>query len=53
MSICQGGSGLPFLAEPVYKYVCTGELGEIDIAAEDIPDPSLKFVIQKVRIQVF
>ena len=52
MSVCQGGSGLPFLAEPVYNYLCTGELREIEITTEDIPDPSLQFVIQKVRMKM-
>ena len=48
MSVAQGGSGFPFLAEPVYKYLCTGECTGIQLSNEDAPDPTLKFVLEKV-----
>ena len=32
MSITQGRSGFPFLAAPVYNYLCTGEYANIDIS---------------------
>ena len=50
MSITQGGSGFPFLAEPVYQYICTGECTNVNIATIDIPDPMLRFVVRKVSI---
>lgn len=49
MSICQGGSGFPYLAESVYTYICTGKCTEIAVESEDAPDPLLKFVLEKVH----
>jgi len=49
MSICQGGSGIPFLAQPVYTYLCTGKCTGISVGHADIPDPVLQFVMQKVH----
>ena len=48
MSICQGGCGFPFLAQPVYTYLCTGKITEVVLASSDAPDPVLQFVLQKV-----
>ena len=48
MSVAQGGNGFPFLAEPVYDYLCTGRSTGISISVTDIPDPTLQFVAQKV-----
>lgn len=50
MSITQGGSGFPFLAAPVYKYLCTGEYMNINLTNSEIPDPTLRFVLDKVSI---
>ena len=52
MSVTQGGYGFPFLALPVYHYLCTGKCTNVDIPAVDIPDPVLKFVLAKVNILV-
>ena len=49
MSICQGGSGIPFLAQPVYSYLCTGKSTGITVDNADIPDPVLQFVVEKVH----
>ena len=49
MSICQGGSGIPFLAQPVYTCLCTGKCTGISVGHADIPDPVLQFVMQKVH----
>ncbi len=43
----QGGSGIPFLAEPVYNYLCTGDSTGNEVLNEDIPDPTLSFVLDK------
>ena len=48
MSIIQGGSGLPFLAEPVYNYLCTGECTGLAIQTEEVPDPTVRFVLKRV-----
>jgi len=51
MSVVQGGCGLPCLAEPVYEYICSGKCTNLDVDNEEIPDPDLKFVIQKVCLR--
>ena len=38
MSITQGGSGLPFVAECVYKYLCSGESTGISVPTDKVPD---------------
>ena len=48
ISIIQGGNGFPFLAEPVYSYMCTGTATGIEILTKDIPDPTLLYIIEKV-----
>ena len=50
MSIMQGGSGFPFLAEPVYRYMCTGESTGIVVSNDQVPDHTLRFVLDKVWI---
>ena len=44
MSICQGGCGFPFLAQPVYTYLCTGKITEVVLASSDAPDPVLQLI---------
>ena len=48
MSIIQGGNGFPFLSKPVYSYISCGKYTNIEIMLEDIPDPALKFAVEKV-----
>lgn len=50
MLIAQGGSGFPFLAEPVYHYMATGKCDGSLIDVSELPDPTLQFVIEKVSI---
>ena len=50
MSIAQGGCGIPFLAPPVYDYISTGKLPDVKVHLKDIPDATLRFVLQKVRL---
>ncbi len=47
-SIIQGGSGFPFLAEPVYAYLCTGNTTGITLSNNDIPHTMLKLACEKV-----
>ena len=48
MSICQGGMGIPFLAQPVYDYLYYEKCVGLNVNVTDLPDPVLKFVIEKV-----
>ena len=41
MSICQGGSGIPFVAQPVYRYLCTGKATGINVNNVDNPGPCI------------
>ena len=47
MSIIQGGSGFPVLHDSIYAYLCTDGLV---INTSSLPEETLKFVIQKVKI---
>ena len=49
ISVCQGGIGIPFLAAPVYEYLCSEQCVGLSIKVADLPDPTLKFVIEKVH----
>lgn len=44
----QGGSGIPFLASSVLDYFSCGKCTGINVNMDDIPDPSLQIVLQKV-----
>ena len=48
MLIQQGGNGFPFLHRFVYTYMCTGATCNVSVQVEELPDPTLKFVCQKV-----
>ena len=50
MSICQGGNGLPFMAEQVYDYLSVGKSAGLMIDVNDVPGHILQFVIQKVKL---
>ena len=49
MSICQGGNGIPCLAQPVYTYLFTGKCTGITVDDEDTPDAVLQFVVRKLH----
>ena len=48
MSIYQRGMGIPFLAQPVYDYLCYEKCVGLNVNVTDLSDPVLKFVIEKV-----
>lgn len=51
MSIIQGGCGLPVLHPVAYNYLVNGEyLGQIT-KDEDMPDPQIRQLLEKVIIQ--
>lgn len=48
MSIVQGGSGFPFLAPPIFQYICGVEIRRISISNEDVPEYDVKKLIEDV-----
>lgn len=50
MSLVQGGSGYPFIAPPVYDYLCDIDLLKIEITVEDIPIAEIRRFVQKVSV---
>jgi hypothetical protein len=50
MSVIQGGCGFPFLARPLFDYLVQGHYKGINVPVEDIPDGTLRFIIEKVRL---
>ena len=51
MSVMQGGCGLPFLARPIFDYLVRGQYKGISVPVSQIPDPTLRFIIEKVGIK--
>lgn len=50
MSIAQGGSGFPFIAESLYHYMATGKCDGSLFNTAHLPDSTLQFVIDKVAL---
>lgn len=48
MSVLQGGSCFPFMAEAVYKYFCTGDSTGIVVPTDKVAHHSLRFALVKV-----
>ena len=48
MSILHGGVGLPTLAQPVYNYIVHGSYSHTNLPLSEVPESTLKFVLQKV-----
>lgn len=48
MSLVQEGSGFPYIAPPVYEYLCGAELSTIDPTIEDVPNLEVKSFIEEV-----
>lgn len=48
LSICNGGNGLPVLAEPVYNYFAHGKCTDIALPNSNVPDGTLQFVLERV-----
>ena len=42
MSLAQEGSGFPYIAPPVYEYLCGAQLSTIDPTVEDVPNLEVK-----------
>ncbi len=48
MSVVQGGGGMPCQAGSVYHYMCTGKCTDVAIPLEEVPQGTLRFVLEKV-----
>ena len=53
MSVIQGGCGFPFLARPLFDYLVQGHYKGISVPVEDIPDGTLRFIVEKVRLVLY
>ena len=49
MSITQGGNGFPAFHPAVYHYMATGSYLNLDVAPPDIPDASVRVLIEKAK----
>lgn len=48
MGIVQGSSGIPYLAPPVYDYLCGATLESLTLTVEDVPSFEVKEFLEKV-----
>jgi len=48
MSLVQGGSGFPFLAPPMYDYLCGREISTIEVCMQDVPNLEVLSLLEKV-----
>ena len=46
----QDGSGFPYIAPPIYAYLCDAELSTIKVTVEDIPEFQVRALIEEVRV---
>lgn len=47
-SLVQGGSGYPFLAPPMYQYLCGANISTIKVTIPDVPDIEVKQLLKQV-----
>lgn len=52
MSVAQGGIGFPVLHPSVYNYIVSGKYIGVHIPDEDIPDPVICTLLEKVQFNV-
>ena len=50
MAIVQGGSGFPFFAPSVYKYLCGSRLEEICVEVDEVPNIEVKQLLHQVSM---
>ena len=48
LSVMHGGNGMPFMAQPVFDYLVSGTYTEVKVAATEIPDHIIRFIVEKV-----
>ena len=49
MSLVQEGSGFPYIAPPVYKYLCSAEFSTIEPTVDDVQNLEATSFIEKVQ----
>ena len=49
VSLMQGGSGYPFFAPSVYDYICGIDVCSITVGPDEIPNPDITEMLQKVK----
>ena len=49
MSLVQGGSGFPYMAPPMYDYLCGVEIPSIKVAIDDVPSCEVRQLLQQVE----
>lgn len=50
MSLVNGGSGYPYMAVPMYRYLCGGNVTADLITTADIPNMEVRQLVQKVGL---
>ncbi len=50
MSLAQGGSGFPFFASCVFKYLRGDKIYDINVPLSEVPDPEVKAILEKVCV---
>lgn len=48
ISLVNGGSGFPYMAPPMYQYLCGVDMSENKVSLEDVPSFEVKEMLQKV-----
>ena len=48
MSIANGGNGFPYLAPPMYEYLCGWDVTSISVADLDVPNYEVRELLSKV-----
>ena len=51
MGLVQGGSGIPFLAPPVYNYLCGMSMQAVKVSLEDAPNFEVQELVEKVHVR--
>lgn len=49
MSIVHGGSGFPYMASPMYEYLCGTDMSEIKVNKFDVPNTEVKHLFDQVN----
>ena len=48
MSLVQGGSGFPYMAPPMYDYLCGIDILSIKVILDDVPSCEVRKLLQQV-----
>ena len=53
MSLTQGGSGFPFLAECIFDYICGVDIKDVKVTIDTVPDYDVYSSLRKVSLASF